>query len=123
MAQDENQITPQPQEIALINEFVAMLLQGTGENDVVHVLKTQDDGTLRTWAVQVGRDPNGAERIVAVEEDGTLRNAVVAVGPGGELENLEKNRQGELKVTGRTFGLDEIAFQLKRIADTLECWR
>jgi hypothetical protein len=95
---DDNEITPQPQEISVINEFVAALIEGADEGGEVHVSKTQADGTMRSWTLLIGRDPDGNERILSVDEDGTLVHVPIVTDPDGNKLPIAGTEDGVLRV-------------------------
>lgn len=95
---DENEITPQPQEISVINEFVAALMQGADEAGEVHVSKTQADGTMRSWTLLIGLDPDGNERIISVDEDGTFIHVPIVTDPDGNKLPIAGTEDGVLRV-------------------------
>ena len=53
---DQNEATPQPQEISIVDEGVHVRLEGEDDGTEVHIAKTQADGTMRAWTVLIGRD-------------------------------------------------------------------
>lgn len=95
---DENEVTPQPQEISVINEFVAALIEGADEGGEVHVSKTQADGTMRSWTLLIGLDPDGNERILSVDEDGTLIHVPIVTDPDGNKKPIAGTEDGVLRV-------------------------
>lgn len=95
---DGNEITPQPQEISVINEFVAALIEGADEEGKVHVSKTQGDGTMRSWTLQIGLDPDGNERILSVDEDGTFIHVPIVTDPDGNKLPIAGTEDGVLRV-------------------------
>ncbi len=86
--QDGNQIIPQPQEISVVNEFIALLLHGADEGDTLHIAKTQGDGTMRSWSIQVGRDSENNERIFSLEDTGEQRVVMMGETLAGDLERV-----------------------------------
>jgi hypothetical protein len=95
---DENEVTPQPQEISVINEFIAGLISGADEAGEVHVSKTQADGTMRSWTLLIGRDPDGNERIISVDEDGTFIHVPIVTDPDGTKHPIAGTEDGVLKI-------------------------
>ncbi len=95
---DENEITPQPQEISVINEFVAALIEGADEAGEVHVSKTQADGTMRSWTLLIGLDPDGNERIISVDEDGTFIHVPIVTDEDGNKIPIAGTEDGVLKI-------------------------
>lgn len=51
------------------NELLPFLLQAYNRGDSPTVLLTEDDGTLRTWALQVYIDADGNERVGLVDTE------------------------------------------------------
>ncbi len=95
---DENEVTPQPQEISVVDEWVAALIEGADENGEVHVSKTQSDGTMRSWTLLVGLDPNGNERILSVDEDGTFIHIPIVTDEDGNKIPIAGTEDGVLRV-------------------------
>jgi hypothetical protein len=120
------------------NELSEILIRAHNRGQRPTVVLVQDDGTLRTWALQVGRDANGQERVALVEADRTPRSQLVlweTTTPGpirwrgeaaageaavslygtnvsGNIQAIENEDTGELRVVG--LGADE-ANNLDRI--------
>lgn len=89
-------VTPQPQEISIINEWIGHLLEGEDEKGEVHICKTMEDGTLRGYTIQVGF--NGSrETVVKLEDDGTQRMQLIGW-DGSAQKRLLTLTAGELKV-------------------------
>ena len=123
MADESNERTVQPQERTIVGN-VGMFAIGETEEGEPLIVKTQGDGTLRAWGIHVGVNEDGQERPVCVEVDRSLCVALRGKNESGDLVSFEVNDRGELKVSARTgVNLDEVVFQLKRIADILECFR
>lgn len=58
-------------------EFFQVHILGKDRSLGKQLLLLNDDGTLRTWGIQIARDSTGRERIVLVESDGTLRSQTI----------------------------------------------
>lgn len=95
---DENQIIPQPQEVSVVDEFVGILLHGADEGETIHVSKTQADGTMRSWSLQVGLDPNGNERIMRVDEDGVFIHTPIVTDEDGNKIPIAGTEDGVLRI-------------------------
>jgi hypothetical protein len=95
---DENQVIQQPLEMSIVNEFIGILMGGADENGETHVSKTQADGTVRSWTLLIGRDPNGNERIVSVDEDGTFIHVPIVTDPDGNKLPIAGTEDGVLRV-------------------------
>ena len=71
------------------NEFFDILLRAHNRNQASTVMLLEDDGTLRTWSVQVGQDADGNERPALIEADRTSRQQMVlwdpAAGPAAPI--------------------------------------
>lgn len=96
------------QSIYIDNEALNLLLRGQNSagKDGITALLTEDDGTIRTWALQVSRDDDGNERVTLVEDDGTLRQQLVLweTTTPGQVRALAED-DGTLKVSA--YGSDE----------------
>lgn len=95
---DDNQSFPQPFEASIVNEGIHIRMEGADEGTTIHVVKTQGDGTVRSWALQVGLDPNGNERVMAVDEDGTFTQVPIVTDPDGNKLPIAGTEDGVLRV-------------------------
>lgn len=97
MANDDER-TVQPTEIAIVNSFLGSLVEGEDEGGTIHVSKTQPDGTMRSWALQVGRDEDGVERIIRVDEEGRQENVLIVTDGDGNKLPIAGTEDGVLRV-------------------------
>lgn len=97
---DNNVERPQqPQEMSIINEWIGNLLMGETDRDgQVLICKVQPDGTLRQWALQVGRDEDGVERVFRVDESGRQENVLIVTDADGNKLPIAGTSEGVLRV-------------------------
>ncbi len=98
MADDRNEGVPQEQQITLINEYIASLVHGATEGEKILVSKVQADGTMRSWSLMIGRDPNGNERIIAVDDGGVLLHAPIVTDENGNKIPIAGTEDGVLRI-------------------------
>ena len=98
MADDPNEGVPQQKEISILNEFVSTLIHGMDEGESVHISKTQPDGTMRSWSLLIGRDPDSNERIISLDEDGTLIHVPIVTDEDGNKLPIAGTEDGVLRV-------------------------
>jgi len=95
---DENAVPPQPQEVSIVDEGVHIRLEGEDEGTVIHIAKTQPDGTMRSWSLLIGRDPDSNERIISLDEDGTLIHVPIVTDEDGNKLPIAGTEDGVLRV-------------------------
>lgn len=98
MADDPNEGVPQQKEISILNEFVSILIQGMSEDEKIHISKTQADGTMRSWSLHVGMDPDGVERVMRVDEDGVFVHVPIVTDEDGNKLPISGTEDGVLRV-------------------------
>ena len=95
---DENAVAPQPQEVSIVDEGVHIRMEGEDEGTEIHIVKTQPDGTMRSWSLLVGRDPDSNERIISLDEDGTLIHVPIVTDEDGNKIPIAGTEDGVLKI-------------------------
>ena len=98
MADDPNEGVPQQKEISILNEFVSTLIHGMDEGESIHISKTQADGTMRSWSLHVGMDPDGVERVMRVDEDGVFVHVPIVTDEDGNKLPISGTEDGVLKI-------------------------
>lgn len=83
------------------NELTEMLLQAHNRGQRPTVVLVEDDGTLRSWGIQVGQDADGNERVALVEADRTPRSQLVLweTGTPGPIRWRGEDAAGEATVS------------------------
>lgn len=121
MAAPEKRIE-QPLEMSIINEFIGNLLMGDPqdpqEEGRVRICRVQPDGTLRMWALQVGVDETGQERVFLTELDGTFRVSLQGTSPSGDILGIRVNENGELVIDAS--GAEGVACAILYLARKVE---
>lgn len=84
------------------DEYALVLLTGTvsneGERNVRKLtLRTEGDGTLRTWGVLIGQDATGRERPVIVEATREMGVSLHGEDPSGDIVGLRSDEQRILR--------------------------
>jgi len=95
---DPNEGVPQQKEISILNEFVSTLIHGMDEGESIHISKTQPDGTMRSWSLHVGMDPDGVERVMRVDEDGVFIHVPIVTDEDGNKLPISGTEDGVLRV-------------------------
>ncbi len=95
---DDNAVPPQPQEVSIVDEGVHIRMEGEDEGTEIHIVKTQPDGTMRSWSLLIGRDPDSNERIISLDEDGTLIQVPIVTDPDGNKLPIAGTEDGVLRV-------------------------
>lgn len=96
--QDANEVIPQPQEVSIVDEGVHIRMEGEDEGTSIHIVKTQPDGTMRSWSLLIGRDPDSNERIISLDEDGTLVHVPIVTDEDGNKLPIAGTEDGVLRV-------------------------
>lgn len=94
---DANEVTPQPQEVTIVNEFIALLKHVADANDTIQIALSQPDGTERSWSLTVGQTGT-RERIVKVEETGELDVVGHGKDAAGNIDPIRTNADMQLQV-------------------------
>ncbi len=81
-----------------MDEGVHVRMEGEDEGTSIHIVKTQPDGTMRSWSLLVGRDPDSNERIISLDEDGTLTQVPIVTDPDGNKLPIAGTEDGVLRV-------------------------
>lgn len=89
---------PVPLKVFLLNEGIPLSMTGENRSGLAEPFALEDDRTLRSYALQVGRNSARRELIALYEDDGTPTSSIYGKDSGGNLDAIRTNASQQLQI-------------------------